>query len=160
MDLSKLRELALKKEQYNDIKKEIENAEKEYKSQLHTVRDKLGNSLMLSLYEENQIFSDFRLKDVRYTIDSNLFEVVLSYKNMWDCGVYMTVIHNNLLLWIPMLVDNKREWGTSYGDRFRLFFQSNSNDQASLNITEIQKAWDNVCEKYQEDLNTLFKETK
>lgn len=160
MDLSKLRELALKKDQYNDIKKEIENAEKEYKSQLYKVRDELGNSIILSLSEENQIFSDFRLKDVRYTVDSNLFEVVLSYKNMWDYGVYMTVIHNNLLLWIPMLVDNKRDWGTSYDDRFRLFFQSNSTERASLNITEIQKAWDNVCEMYREDLNTLFEENK
>lgn len=161
MDLSKLRELALKKEQYNDIKKEIERAERDYSSFLYKVRDELGQRILVSLVESNKVFADFSIKNVEFDVYTSLFKVILSYRGEnWGSNVYFIVANNNNILQIPALTYNDIAYKDSYISKYRLFFQKHAEDRKSLNITEIQQAWDNVCEKYQEDLNTLFKETK
>lgn len=160
MDLSKLRELALKKEQYNDVKKEIENAEKEYKSYVYKLRDEVGNKLVDSLQRENKIFSNFRVKDIYFSLEYNCFSLTLQpIKGHYGEG-YMTFTYKNMNLHIPILVEKSYEERCGVGDRYKLFFQDSSHARTSINITEMQKAWDIVCAMNLVDLNTIFKETK
>lgn len=156
MDWLKLRELSLKREQYADIKKEIQAVDKEYSDFIDEVKKDFGDMIISHLVSENQIFDCFRVSRIVCNTNHQLVEVVLKYKDYpRDYGVYFIVTHNNILLRIPVITDEKV---TDWGLQCLLFFQQHPNHPASLNITSIQKAWDLVCEKYKENFDILVKE--